>query len=83
MAPDVREMLARVLDELGADGLAAPGCGCAKDDLSPGDCLTNNCVAARRVVFDALTDEQQQDVADGPCECGPGDEVFIPLDEVK
>ena len=45
---NAREMLIKQLQELGADGLCSPGCGCGIGDLAPCDCIyIDICQAAK------------------------------------
>lgn len=60
--PNVREMVRRALIEGGYDGLRNPdGCGCVIDDLSPADCLTEQCQAGYRLDPAGYTAEEMSD----------------------
>ena len=46
---DVREVILQAIEKVGGDGLVNTWgeCGCEKDDLSPGDCLSMDCEIAK------------------------------------
>lgn len=57
--PNVREMVRKALIEGGFDGLFLPDeCGCSIDDLSPADCLTEQCQAGYRYDVAAMNAEE-------------------------
>ena len=49
MDVDVKGILLQAMKEAGADGLVNiwAECGCEKDDLAPGDCLSLECELAK------------------------------------
>lgn len=55
--PSVIEIIQEYLKAHGFDGLCNDDCGCGARDLSPGNCLTDDCQAAYEV----------------PCDCGDHD----------
>lgn len=56
-SPYVIEILREYLKDNGFDGLCNEDCGCESPDLSPGNCLAEDCQAGYRV----------------PCDCGDHD----------
>lgn len=48
---DVKDIVRKFIEQNGYDGLFSPEgeCACLADDLSPGDCLAENCEAGYRV----------------------------------
>lgn len=55
--PYVIEMIAKYLSDNGFDGLCNEDCGCEMTNLSPGNCLAEDCQAGYRA----------------PCDCGDHD----------